>query len=537
MTQRTSTTTPDTTHLSSSCNRNRTLSRPKSLQRRLLLLPLCRSCVWFRGRPFITTLILIVFIIFGIIILTTIDDDAIQQQRILLLSTWSSSSSPDKDHPHHQHHSNYGTNNNDTKDSYATFWEHSSNYHPPPPTWQQDYYDQDDQEQQSIRLLLPPQCRRRRQRRQHDSEHPPSPHQPQRPVVIQPLPSFQPGEGGLIIFFHVAKNGGTTIRKFLESYQHVQVIWKPQSSFIYHLLLMKQIVENIVTPQPSNDKQNTTTTTTTVVEIHLGPDLTLDEMEPALTNLRHRARVNQVPFFVFTVVREPLSYAISFYNYQNIPTNSGFHNPRFAVGTPGSEDDFVHLSLANPQCLFFCRGEIATTTWYSWLQTHPMVTDRECQQTYMRLTCTMDWIGTMEQLSTTTLPLLAYLLEEHQEDGGPSVLIKSVNNNNNNTEAKQQDHYYHHEEATHSEKDKNTNNRTKQPQDPLRSSSWKQELQPKAIIPFPIQNKNKRRSRMKIHLETLSTHAIQQIRNKTQADWDIYQQVLQDYKLSNFFPP
>ncbi|KAL7579055.1 hypothetical protein ACA910_019093 [Epithemia clementina (nom. ined.)] len=209
----------------------------------------------------------------------------------------------------------------------------------------------------------------------------------------KPLPSFV-DRGGLMIFFHVAKNGGTTIREFLESYKHVQVVWK-SANFIRNLSVMRTIVEGL-----AEDQQQTT-----VLEIHLGPDPTLPELEKAIHNLRERALVNKVPFFVFSTYREPLSYAISFYNYQNLGQAVNIYE----IGT-NSEADFKRLSLPSPQCLFFARGETATTKQFP-IFGRNFMQDDECRETYQVMTRTIDWIGTVDNLQNETLPLLAYMLE------------------------------------------------------------------------------------------------------------------------------
>ncbi|KAL7560566.1 hypothetical protein ACA910_001432 [Epithemia clementina (nom. ined.)] len=213
-------------------------------------------------------------------------------------------------------------------------------------------------------------------------------------VAKKPLPSFVRGQpGGLIIFFHVAKNGGTTIRRFLQGYNRVNVIWGP-STFIRNWALMRTIVEG---------RNNSTRARTTVVEIHMGPDTAVVELEKAIQTLRARALVNNIPFFVFSTVREPLSYAVSYYNYQNIGIN-----PRYEHGTD-SEEDFLRLSLPSPQCLFFARGELATTKDFPIFGRD--LTQTECQEAYQSMTRTIDWIGTVDKIQNETLPLLAYLLE------------------------------------------------------------------------------------------------------------------------------
>ena len=231
--------------------------------------------------------------------------------------------------------------------------------------------------------------------------------------VPRALPTFT-DRAGLLIFFHVAKNAGTTIRSFLQRYEPrgwVQVIW--QSNFIRNLEEMKRVVEGM-----GNH--------TLVVEIHLGPDPSLVELETALHNLRQRANVNHVPFFVLSTVREPLSHAVSFYNYQNLKSRKNMYEQG-----ENNEADFCRITLPNPQCLYFARGERATTKLFPLFGRN--LTSSECRHAYQVMTRTVDWIGTVETLHKDTLPLLAYMMEG-RVDAAVSVPLKNRNHKPNKIE-------------------------------------------------------------------------------------------------------
>ena len=270
------------------------------------------------------------------------------------------------------------------------------------------------------------------------------------------LPSFD-HRGGLMIFFHVAKNAGTTLRRFLmQRYgdDRLELHWS--TNFASQLPLMRRMVEGLAEDQSQ----------TLVVEIHNGLDPTLPELELAISNLRQRAQVNQVPFFVFSTFRDPLSYAVSFYNFQNM----GGLAQIYKQGNK-TERDFLRLSLPSPQCLFFARGELATTKEFDIYGRN--LTHEECLTTYQAMTRTIDWIGTVDKVQTETLPLLAYMMEGGGEPGRAA---------------------------------------------------------PVTNIEFEHQNPTLNLQR-KINIHELSSFAIQQIQTRMQSDGEIYQRVQRDYPI------
>jgi len=209
----------------------------------------------------------------------------------------------------------------------------------------------------------------------------------------RPLPSFYGGKGGVIVFLHVAKNGGTTLRKFFESHSDV-VVMKKRAQFESSLPVMKQWTMG------RGDKDKVL-----VVEIHDGSAPSLAEMSTSLQLLRKQARQNDVPFFAVATVREPLSYAISFFNYENF----GPGGPRYERAQNATESEFLRITLPNLQCQFFARGELATTKKYKYLSEN--LSADECgYDTYRVMTQNVDWVGTLESLGSDTLPILSQML-------------------------------------------------------------------------------------------------------------------------------
>ena len=215
--------------------------------------------------------------------------------------------------------------------------------------------------------------------------------------------------GGLIIFFHLAKAGGTTIRKLLQNHGEtdVRVRVKYFNSSIYGQLL-SYIESSNATTSPAKK--------TLVVEVHDGRNAPFRTLKPLLDQLRTSAQRNGVPFFLFTTVREPISYAFSFYNYQFVR----FGNARVRERGGYNEQDMLRLLPRHTQCMFYARGEMATSTRFKHLGANLSVP--ECVETFDDMISTFDWIGTMEDMQSSTLPMLLKMIT-----GNSTMFVKAAN--------------------------------------------------------------------------------------------------------------
>lgn len=133
---------------------------------------------------------------------------------------------------------------------------------------------------------------------------------------------------------------------------------------------------------------------------------------PSYMQIRHQVQTwrikaqkeLQVPFFAFSLVREPLSLAVSYFNYYH--TNTDKKN-RFEYLPHPTEYDFIRTALSSPQCLFLTRTEIAYRTNSQHLRDNLTLT--ECESAYTALIHDMDWIGTTERMVHDTFPLLRHV--------------------------------------------------------------------------------------------------------------------------------
>ena len=248
----------------------------------------------------------------------------------------------------------------------------------------------------------------------------------------RPLPLFRSAEdskekgGGVIIFWHLAKTGGTTVRKQCATLPGVDymMLVTPQdyeggAQTIADRLTPLSVAntggtsENEIyrTETENVDQHNHSRSHTLFVELHGMNSPTVLGMEPHLQQWRQLSEQHGTPLFIFTILREPVSYSISFFNF--------FHQH---VTEQPSEYDLMRNSF-NRQC--------------HTLAAPPGQSRTACAQLYHKFYQYFDWVGTTESLTTETLPLLQHLFRHKESqtrfatNATSSWLLPSSNDQNN----------------------------------------------------------------------------------------------------------
>eukprot|EP00934_Nitzschia_sp_Nitz4_P005460 Nitzschia sp. Nitz4//scaffold150_size53981//22060//22845//NITZ4_006677-RA/size53981-exonerate_protein2genome-gene-0.47-mRNA-1//1//CDS//3329537071//5450//frame0 len=198
--------------------------------------------------------------------------------------------------------------------------------------------------------------------------------------------------GGFVLFVHIPKTGGTTIRHNIESFSHIDYVFGRNYS-VYQEEVPR--VEHII-------QHGTTNSTILFLEIHATTSPSFFQLRNRLRRWRDTARVNNVPVFFFTILRDPLDYALSHFSFFHLQQR----NPTFERCN-ATEENFLRLSLWNPQCQFLFRGESSLRAQGP---KQVMVSQQNCDDVQSHLWDLMDWIGTTEHLSNETLPMLGRLL-------------------------------------------------------------------------------------------------------------------------------
>ena len=255
------------------------------------------------------------------------------------------------------------------------------------------------------------------------------------------------GGGGLILFYHVAKTGGSTVRSFFE-----QVSQRNPSKFMYGRYLNYQkrnananttTTTNTCIP-PGEDKNkmamflkecqnllaNENNTMTYLWEIH-GGSPGLDILAPYISELRKTSQLHNKSFFAFTMVREPVSHAESYFKFFHVNCTDRWRGRRwcehrqFHKATEQNILESAELIHPNQQCFLLKHASAIEGMNPSFYQ-KCKVTHEDCDNIYETMKGTLDWVGTMERLSMDTLPLLQYLVQI-QGYNSNNVVVKNKN--------------------------------------------------------------------------------------------------------------
>ena len=132
---------------------------------------------------------------------------------------------------------------------------------------------------------------------------------------------------------------------------------------------------------------------------------------PQLTNSmvkewRSLSLQHGVPFFAFTLLREPLSFYLSYFQHFHHPgCQASWCEPK--VWRMTNEANFLQALQSNQQCRELFSGQ----RWHRKREEQPPEASwSDCQDVRDELEATWDWVGITSRLQNSTLPLLTHLL-------------------------------------------------------------------------------------------------------------------------------
>lgn len=229
-------------------------------------------------------------------------------------------------------------------------------------------------------------------------------------AVTNEFSTFMSSKGGIVVvFYHVPRTGGTTIRENMQPFVSLFRVVKPRD-----WVEAERRIANVF--QGSGEKL--------LVELH-GTIPGLVVLRERVQNWRNQSETSSVPLFTFTLVREPVSFSCSYFHH--------FHHPRCVWnwcerGTYPQDDaatfdeNLLKTVVPNHQCKLLLLGQRESKK--RAFTSPDVVTTERCQNELVPLLeQDWDWVGTTETLQTSTLPLLTRIMLK-DENLGLQIMTK-----------------------------------------------------------------------------------------------------------------
>lgn len=199
-------------------------------------------------------------------------------------------------------------------------------------------------------------------------------------------------KGGIIIFFHVPKTGGSSIQ------EHIRKMNKVDYNFN---LIPRHYNETALFLDSLT--QRGTDTRTLFVEFH-GNCPPLAKVQDDMDRWRKQASQSRIPFVAFTILRDPVPWSISAFNDMCLVRNKcGTHE--------ATVEGMLRRQNPNMQCRFFSTG------WEGWTarpDLDPTVND--CREATKVMERHLDYVGKLERFNETLCFLQSVLPGRNFDD-------------------------------------------------------------------------------------------------------------------------
>jgi len=199
------------------------------------------------------------------------------------------------------------------------------------------------------------------------------------------LPSLR--NGGIVVFFHNPKTGGTSIRDMVKKDPSVHFVTRQKSP--------KEKIYSYM-----DDWTSRSSNIIHFLEIH-GESPGFVELLPKLHEWKQQAAINNVPLFVFTMMRDPLDWLLSCFNFFCLAIRK-----HTKCTSPPTIEGLLQQAKPNPQSRWYC---FMNTIMAVPNQTEVNMSLCALQDLLPLLIQYMDWIGFMEEYEET-LQVLRHVL-------------------------------------------------------------------------------------------------------------------------------
>lgn len=237
-------------------------------------------------------------------------------------------------------------------------------------------------------------------------------------LALPAMPIFL--DTGIVLFYHIPKTGGTTVRNNLQQHGNVTVFRALRRKDI---ATMDQLVEAVLERSRKH---------VLFIELH-GNMPGLPDLQQQLQNWRRRAAQQNIPFFAFTLLREPVAFHVSYFvHFHSLGCHWNWCE-RQLYDTSRVDALLQHAIQPHHQCHILWYGQRGNKQRSA---TPQPISSEQCRRIHTDyLANDWDWVGTTEQLQNVTLPLLAHMLFQNASLGRemPAWNQRTANNNNTST--------------------------------------------------------------------------------------------------------
>lgn len=210
--------------------------------------------------------------------------------------------------------------------------------------------------------------------------------------------------GGLVVFLHIAKTGGTTIREDFRDESNFPNVKVKRVYGEEQIKLIKSKIDWHLSSE--NDSKSIL-----LLEVHggHGQPMTVFDLHDYIQSWRQQAAAQNRGVFVFTILREPVAFYVSYFTYFTNTNCQYIWCDRPLMES--TEENLLQSAISNHQCQYLTRKWDRKDN-----RKHP-VTVSECKAAYSLLRSDADWVGTTETMQETTLPLLSYIMTGETKTG------------------------------------------------------------------------------------------------------------------------